>query len=292
MPVEAPWFGVGIPASVTPLRKEADEVIIDRLFGQAGTSRRHFLGAAAAVVSATALDAGPLTAQVLSHAIKAVAFDAFAIFDARPVFRLVEEIFPGRGTELSNQWRTRQFEYTWLRNSMRQYTDFWHVTEDALNYAAKQSGVKLNPEQSMRLMSAYLQLKAWPDVAAVVQILQKQGLRLALLTNWTPAMMEACLNGSGLEAMFELQLSTDRVNVFKPDPAAYQMGLDAFHLQKQEIAFVAFGGWDAVGAKAFGYPTYWVNRSSVPAEELGVSADATDQDLSHLPSFIDSLRRV
>jgi 2-haloacid dehalogenase len=65
-------------------------------------------------------------------------------------------------------------------------------------------------------------------------------------------MMEACLNGSGLDAMFELQLSTDRVNVFKPDPAAYQMGLDAFHLQKKEIAFVAFGGWDTVGAKAVG----------------------------------------
>jgi 2-haloacid dehalogenase len=292
MPVEAPWFGVGIPASVTPLRKEAHEVIIDRLFGQAGTNRRQFLGAAAAVVSATALDAGPLTAQVLSHAIKAVAFDAFAIFDPTSVFRLAEDIFPGRGVELSNQWRTRQFEYTWLRNSMRRYSNFWDVTRDALNYAAKQSGVKLNPEQSMRLMSAYLQLKPWPDVAAAIQLLQKRGLQLALLTNWTLAMMEACLKGSGLEAAFRYQLSTDRVEAFKPDPVTYRMGLDAFHLQKDEIAFVAFGAWDAAGAKAFGYPTYWVNRFSVPPEELGVSADATYQDLSPLPSFIDSLRRA
>jgi 2-haloacid dehalogenase len=261
-------------------------------FGRVGTNRRQFLGTAAAVVTAAALDAGPLTAQVRSHAMKAVAFDAFAIFDPSSVFRLAEEIFPGRGVELSNQWRTRQFEYTWLRNSMRQYSDFWHVTRDALNYAAKQSGVNLNPEQSMRLMSAYLQLKPWPDVAAVIQILQKHGLQLALLTNWTPAMMEACLKGSGLEAAFRYQLSTDRVEAFKPDPVTYRMGLEAFHLQKDEIAFVAFGGWDAVGAKAFGYPTYWVNRFSVPPEELGVSADATYRDLSPLPSFIDSLRRV
>ena len=267
-------------------------MIIDRLFGGAGTNRRQFLGAAAAVVSATALDAVPFTAQVRSHEIKAVAFDAFAIFDPTSVFRLAEEIFPGRGVELSNQWRTRQFEYTWLRNSMRRYSNFWDVTRDALNYAAKQSGVKLNPEQSMRLMSAYLQLKPWPDVAAVIQILQKHGLQLALLTNWTPAMMEACLKGSGLEEAFKYQLSTDRVEAFKPDPVTYRMGLEAFHLQKDEIAFVAFGAWDAAGAKAFGYPTYWVNRFSVPPEELGVSADATYQDLSPLPSFIDSLRRV
>lgn len=81
-------------------------------FGRVGTNRRQFLGTAAAVVTAAALDAGPLTAEVRSHAIKAVAFDAFAIFDPSSVFRLAEEIFPGRGVELSNQWRTRQFEYT------------------------------------------------------------------------------------------------------------------------------------------------------------------------------------
>jgi 2-haloacid dehalogenase len=259
---------------------------------RAGTSRRQFLGTAAAVAAAALLEARSTAAQDVKPSIKAVAFDAFAIFDARSVFRLVEEIFPLRGTALSEQWRTRQFEYTWLRNSMRQYTDFWHVTEDALHYAAKQSGVPLSPEQSTRSMSAYLQLKPWPDVAAVIATLQKQGLRLALLTNWTPAMQHACLQGAGLEAMFAFQLSTDRANVFKPDPAAYQMGLDAFHLQKQEIAFVAFGGWDAAGAKAFGYPTYWVNRLGLPPEELGVAADATYQDLSRLPSFLDSLRRV
>jgi len=253
---------------------------------RAGANRRQFLRTAAAVAAAAVLERRSMAAQEVQPPIKAVAFDAFAIFDARSVFRLAEEIFPGHGTALSDQWRTRQFEYTWLRNSMHQYTDFWHVTQDALNYAAKQSGVKLHPEESIRLMSAYLELKPWPDVAAVVRTLQKRGLRLAVLSNMTPAMMQACVKASGLEAMFEFQLSTDRVKAFKPDPAAYHMGLDAFRLQRQEIAFVAFGGWDAAGAKAFGYPTYWVNRLGLPPEELGVSAYASYHDLLMLSSFI------
>ena len=265
---------------------------IDTREDRTGTTRRHFLRATAAVGAAAVLEGAPATAQGTQFEIKAVAFDAFAIFDARPVFRLAEEIFPGRGAALSDQWRTRQFEYTWLRNSMRQYKDFWHVTQDALNYAARQTGVTLHPEENTRLMSAYLELKPWSDAAAVIQTLQRRGLRLSILSNMTAAMMQACVNGSGLNTAFEFQLSTDRVNAFKPDPAAYQMGLDAFRLQKAEVAFVAFGGWDAAGGKAFGYPTYWANRMNVPPEELGMSANVTSPDLSALVSFIDSRHRV
>jgi 2-haloacid dehalogenase len=171
---------------------------------------------------------------------------------------------------------------------MREYRDFWHVTEDALNYAAKQSGVSLSPAQSRRLMEAYLELKPWPDVTPVIDTLRRRGLRLALLTNWTSAMQHACLQGAGLEAIFDFQLSTDRVKAYKPDPAAYRMGPEVFGLEKHEIAFVAFGGWDAAGAKVFGYPTYWTNRLNLPLEELGVRPDATSSGLSGLPNFIIS----
>jgi 2-haloacid dehalogenase len=102
--------------------------------------------------------------------------------------------------------------------------------------------------------------------------------------------MKSCVQASALEGVFDFQMSTDSVKAFKPDPAAYQMGLDAFRLQKPQIAFVAFGGWDAAGAKAFGYPTFWVNRLDTPAEELGAVADASSHDLSPLPQFLDSVR--
>ena len=254
--------------------------------GRSG-NRRQFLGAAAAAFTGAPTHDDPTTAPT----IKAVAFDGFAIFDPRPVFRLAEEVFPGRGEELSIRWRMRQFEYTWLRNSMRLYSDFWHVTQDALTYAALQCKLELSAEKSKQLMSAYLRMKPWSDVVPVLEILRKRGLRLALLANLTPVMMRSCASASGLETVFEFELSTDRVKAFKPDPAAYAMGTEAFHLEKHEISFVAFGGWDAVGAKAFGYPTYWVNRDAVPAEQLGITADATYRDLASLPNFLDVLGR-
>jgi 2-haloacid dehalogenase len=254
---------------------------------RAETNRRQFLGNAAAFVTASALRPSAATAQAGHSRIKAVAFDAFAIFDTGSVVRLMEEVVPGRGEELCNRWRVRQFEYTWLRNSMHRYADFWHVTQDALNYAAEQSKVQLNPQQKVLLTSAYLQLKPWPDVIGVLKTLQNRGIRMALLANLTPGMLQSCVTHSSLGFLFEFQLSTDRVKVFKPDPATYDMGLNAFHLDKHEIAFVAFGGWDAAGAKAFGYPTYWVNRLDLPAEQLGEFADATHNDLTQLPNFID-----
>ena len=255
----------------------------------AGTNRRTFCNIAATIVAEAALAPSSTAAQRHSPGIKAVAFDAFAIFDSRSVFSVAEELFPGHGTELSRQWRTQQFEYTWLRNSMRRYTDFWQVTQDALNHAAKQTKVDLGPEQTRQLMSAYLKMKPWDDVARVLETLRRRGLRLALLANLTPAMLQSCVAASGLETLFEFQLSTDRVKVFKPDPATYRMAIEAFRLEKREISFVAFGGWDAAGAKAFGYPTYWVNREDGPAEQLGVTADATHRALTFLPNFLNAL---
>jgi 2-haloacid dehalogenase len=106
------------------------------------------------------------------------------------------------------------------------------------------------------------------------------------LSNFTPRMLEAGVKNGGLEGLFEDLLSTDRVQAYKPDPRAYQMGVEAFGLQKSEIAFAAFGGWDAAGAKAFGYPTFWNNRLGQPAEELGVTADATGATLNELAAFL------
>lgn len=250
--------------------------------------RRTFIGMTAVTITSGLLASGRITAEVPHTVIKAVAFDAFAIFDPRPVFHLAENLFPGQGDELSNQWRTRQFEYTWLRNSMDRYVDFQHVTEDALRYAAAQLRIDLSPAQSVQLMTAYLKLKPWPDVVAVLQSLRKRSLRLALLSNLTPTMLQSCVNESGLGGVFDFQLSTDSVRAFKPDPRAYSMGVKAFGVSREEVAFVAFAGWDAVGAKTFGYPTYWANRLALPAEELGASADATHNDLTGLEQFIET----
>jgi len=248
------------------------------------SDRRDFLGRMA--VSGLALQNFANQAAGFRSNIKAVAFDGFPILDPRPVFTLVEELYPERGVELSNAWRTRQFEYSWLRTMSRRYSDFWQVTDDALVFAAKSLKLELTAEKHARLMEAYLKLRCWPDVPAALSSLKKAGIRLAFLSNLTAKMLEAGIQNSQLDGVFDFVLSTDRVKVYKPDPRAYQMGLDAFGLKPDQILFAAFAGWDAAGAKAFGYPTFWVNRQNQPAEELGVVPDAVGGNLNDLVAFL------
>jgi 2-haloacid dehalogenase len=250
--------------------------------------RRDFLRLTTASVATGLLAAAPFANASANSRIKAIAFDAFPIFDSRPVFALAEELFPGRGTELGNEWRTRQFEYTWLRTVSGSYVDFWQVTKDALHYAAKKVKIGMSQGQVSQLMDGYLNLKSWPDVAPALRLLKMEGIRMIILSNFTSHMLSSCVACSGLGDIFEGLLSTDQVKAFKPDPRAYEMGIKAFNLNREEILFVAYGGWDAAGAKTFGYPTYWVNRLNLPPEELGVMPDGVATDLKGLAHFIQS----
>jgi 2-haloacid dehalogenase len=69
------------------------------------------------------------------------------------------------------------------------------------------------------------------------------------------------------------------------------MGVQVLGLDQSRIMFAAFGGWDVAGARAFGYPTFWVNRAGVPAEELGFSADGVGRNLTDLADFVTQWRR-
>lgn len=252
-------------------------------------NRKQFLGVMASVVAAATAEAVPSVAQPLQSGqrkIRAIAFDGFVLFDPRSVVQRVERVFPGRGMEFTNLWRTRQFEYTWLRTAGGQYKDFWLVTEDALNYAAKSLHLSLSSSQREGLMNAYRELPVWPDVVDGLRELRRRGIRMAFLSNLTAAMLDANLTAAKLNGFFEDHLTTDRVREYKPSPRAYQMGPEGFGLKREEIAFAAFGAWDAAGAKWFGYPTVWVNRAQVPEEELGMHPDVITENLSGLLDFI------
>lgn len=214
--------------------------------------------------------------------IRAIAFDGFVIFDPSGITKRVEEIAPGRGTRLTLQWRARQFEYTWLRTSADRYKDFWHITEDALAQAAQSMRIELKTADMQHLMNSYLELPVWPDVPAALQKLRGQKVRMAFLSNFTADMIRVNLRRTGLGDYFEEYLTTDCVGSFKPSPHAYQMGIDHFALNKDEILFAAFAGWDAAGAKWFGYPTAWVNRAKMAPERLDVHPDVTVGNLGEL----------
>jgi len=216
----------------------------------------------------------------------AVAFDYLVLFDPDSVLSAVEQVSPGKARDFVNLWRTRQFEYSWLRSMTNRYVDFSAVTEDALVYTANARKVQLTELQKRRLVDAYLHLAPWPDSAGALRRLRESGVRVITITNFSPSMLRANTEHAGLMGLFDALVSTDASHTYKPDPRAYQLGVDRLHLDKKDIVFAAFGGWDAAGAKAFGYPTVWVNRSNQPSEELGLRPDRTVTDLNGLLEFV------
>jgi 2-haloacid dehalogenase len=241
----------------------------------------------AIVVLCIALLSGPSHAQESPRPrFKAVAFDYFVIFDPNSVVPEVEKVFPGKGAELTRVWRGKQFEYCFLRTITGRHVDFLEVTGDALTYAAATMKLDLSLDARARLMNAYLSLKPWPDSIEALRKLKAAGLRLITLANFSPKMLRANAERAGITDLFEVLLSTEANATFKPDPNAYELGMKTLNLKKEDIVFAAFGGWDAYGAKSFGYTTYWVNRFNLPAEELGLKADATSTDIQGLLDFV------
>jgi 2-haloacid dehalogenase len=238
--------------------------------------------AASVARGASVVSGASASRSIDADRIRAVAFDAFAIFDLRALWRACEYAFPGQGSALGAAWRSRQFEYQWLGALAGKYQDFWETTLNALIFAARSTGISLSDKTRDSLMHSYLRMAAWPDVAKVISQLRASGRQVLILSNATDAILDASSRSNGLHGAFDHVLSTDRIASFKPDPKAYQMAVDRTGNRREEILFVAFAGWDAAGARWFGYPTFWNNRLSAPMEELGVSADAVGSTLRDL----------
>jgi 2-haloacid dehalogenase len=217
---------------------------------------------------------------------KAVAFDYFVIFDANSIIPEVEKAFPGKGAEFTRIWRGKQFEYCYLRTITGRFADFSAVTEDALAYAAEAMRLELTADSRQRLLDAYLNLKPWPDAADGLRKLRAAGVRIITISVFSERMLRANAEHAGIADLFDELLSTEVNGTYKPDPRAYALGMEHLHLKKDEIAFAAFGAWDAYGAKSFGYPTFWVNRFNVPAEELGLKADGVSDSFQGLLDFV------
>ncbi len=249
---------------------------------------RRQLVAATGSATLTANFAPVATALEKANSSRAIVFDAFVVFDPRSVLAMAKEMFGEQGVELVRLWGTRQFEYGWLRVLAGRYADFWQVTGEALSFAAESLKIALSPEKHSRLMQGFLQLKPWPGVTEGLASLRHAGFRLALLSNWTPQMLAACINTSALEGMFDYRLSTDLIKTYKPEPHAYALAIEAFGLSMQEIAFAAFAGWDAFGAKCFGYRTFWFNPAGQPYEQLGGRPDAIGASFADLVSYFQS----
>ena len=219
--------------------------------------------------------------------LRAIVFDAYGtLFDVHSVIALCEQLWPGKGAVLSQLWRAKQLEYTWQRSLMRRYEDFARITDAALRYASAALGLQIDEERRRTLMDAYRTLAAFPEVGNALAELKAMKLRLAILSNGSPAMLRPLTSNAGLRGLIGAVISVDQRKIYKPSPAVYRLAVERLRAPKTAIGFVSSNCWDACGAKSFGFRTFWINRTGAPVDELGAAPDHVIGSLGELPALI------
>jgi 2-haloacid dehalogenase len=222
--------------------------------------------------------------KVTEVRMKALVFDVYGtLYDVGSLVDQCRGLVPEPEAFVAT-WRAKQLDYAFWRSLMGRYADFWQVTQDALRYALKRHGVTVPAEEQRQLMDAWLHLHPYPEVRATLAKLNRY-LRL-VLSNGSPVMLETLLHNTGLQTEFEAVLSVDAVKIYKPAPPVYELALRRVRCAPAEIGFVSANGFDVMGAKAFGFTVYWVNRTGVVLEELGMTPDAMIRSLDEVTALI------
>ncbi|MEP7058168.1 MAG: haloacid dehalogenase type II [Caldimonas sp.] len=226
------------------------------------------------------------TSSVPSRAPQAVLFDVYGtLFDVYSVGALAELLFPGYGERLGVIWRDKQIEYTRLVSMAGQRRSFRALTLAGLRFAASRLGLELGDAAEARLMAQYQRLALFPENAAVLDELQRRGVRTGVLSNGDPETLAELIANAGLSDRLAPVLSVHETGRFKTDPAAYALGPQALDLPAAEILFVSSNCWDAVGATWFGYTTLWVNRHGLPLDPLETQPTRIGSDLRDVLTF-------
>ena len=275
------------------------------------TGRRAFVGALGAAAAAGALPAASAASPAAGaptpaepglasppaasrrqaevvEGIEAFAFDAYGtLFDVFSVTALCDELFPGNGDALAQRWRAKQLQYSLLRSLMGRHRDFWLVTEDALVYAARSLDLDLTAARRTRLMDAYLTLEAFPDVRPGLEALRARGVRLAILSNGEPRMLEAAARSAGIDTLLDTIISVEEIKIFKVSPRVYNLGPERLGVDRSALGFVSSNAWDIAGAASAGLTTFWIQRSAAePPDELGFAADRVVSAITDLPGLL------
>jgi 2-haloacid dehalogenase len=202
-----------------------------------------------------------------------------------------EQLFPGHGPRLAQLWREKQIEYTRLRPMSSRYVPFTQVTEDALQFACEALALPLDAAARGLLMHEYTQLSPYPDVVPALQRLQQSGTTIGVLTNGDPGLVEDVLHGAQIAEYFDVLLSADQVHAYKTAPAVYELGPLTLKHPAHELLLVSSNCWDAIGAKWYGYVSFWVNRNGSPLDRLGARPDGTGASLDEAVNFLLQQRK-
>ena len=218
--------------------------------------------------------------------IRACIFDAYGtLFDVHSAAARCRGDLGDKADRMSDIWRQKQLQYTWLRSLMRSHEDFWQVTGDALDYAMAAVGVD-DPALRQRLMDLYLELDAYPEVPGMLAALKAGGLQTGVLSNGAPTMLQAAIDSAGLTNLLDHALSVEDVGIFKPDPQVYQLAVDRTGVKPAEICFMSSNAWDAWAASHFGFRVVWINRFGQPPERIPGAPDREIDNLAPLPGLL------
>ena len=193
--------------------------------------------------------------------VKAIIFDAYGtLFDVNSAAEKCKGKIGNKWENFANYWRTTQLEYTWLRSLMKRHKDFWQITEDSLDKSMK----VFNIDNSMKneLLSLYKVLSTFPEVNEVLKKLKEKKYKIAILSNGTPSLINELVKSNNLDNMFDDVFSIEQVKVYKPDNKVYDIPIQKYKIQNDEVVFLSANTWDISGGGNFGYNAVWVNRNS------------------------------
>lgn len=217
--------------------------------------------------------------------IKSLVFDAYGtLYDVQSVASVTDEAFPGYGVIITQIWRMKQLEYTWLRSLMDRYEDFSVITRDSLTFTLKLLGLKFDTAVFDRIMDKYVHLDLYPDAKQALGAMKDR--KLAILSNGSTQMLDTLVRNTGLDNVLDATISIDKTKIFKPSPKAYTLIEKNLDVKPHEVLFVSSNPFDACGAKAFGLNVAWIERVTPQA----MAIEFKGEGLIHPLSMFKALR--
>ena len=217
--------------------------------------------------------------------IKAIIFDAYGtLFDVNSAAEKCKDKIGDKWESFANFWRTTQLEYTWLRSLMKRHKNFWQITEDSLDKSMK--SYKIDPSMKNELLDLYKTLSPYKEVHEVLKELKKKKFKLAILSNGTPSLLNELVESNNLENLFDDLFSIEQVGVYKPDSKVYDMPINKYQIQKNDVIFLSANSWDVSGGGNYGYNSIWVNRNNNIFDNLDFIAK---HEIKNLHDLLDIL---
>src|SRR5229473_6433558 len=224
--------------------------------------------------------------------IRACVFDAYGtLFDYASAAARCSDVLGNRLAGLNALWREKQLQYSLLRALQGRHADFWQVTGDALDFSLETLMLD-QPGLRDRLMELYLTLDTFPEVPDVLRQLKAAGLKTAILSNGTPAMLDSAVKNARIDSLLDTVLSVEEVGIYKPDPRVYQLAVDRLGIPASQISFQSSNAWDAYAASSFGMKVVWCNRYRQRKERLPGKPDYEIETLAELPRIVGAVRDV